>query len=518
MKSRNLAESIFTASISLSIMNAYLINGVILMAMLIIGRQQEKSLLKEIYERSSPDFLAIYGRRRVGKTYLIRNYFSANHGIYFEITGLKDGTLAQQLKLFTEKFSEFFMQGLPLQPPRNWLDAFKLLTTALKKIPAGKKIVLFFDELPWLAAPKSGFIQALDRYWNTEWSLINNMKLIVCGSAASWMLNQLIHAKGGLHNRLTNVIALRPFSLGETAEYLKSKNINLNQKQILELYMIIGGVPHYLNSVTRGLSAAQNINKLCFQKDGLLFNEFSKLFSSLFNDSEAHYEIIRIIAKAREGLSRDEILQKSTLSKSGGMFKSRLSELEEAGFIASFTPYGKSKKGTYFRIIDEYILFYLKWIEPIANKLNLNTKSTSYWESKAQTQTWKSWSGYAFEAVCLKHIEQIKFALGIQVIASEIGSWRHIPKQEEQGAQIDLLIDRADSIINLCEIKYCQGQYTLTKKYANELLRKLTTFQTQERINKTVFITLITPDGAERNAAFEETIVNEITLSDLFRT
>ena len=488
------------------------------MAMIIIGRQQEKSLLKEIYERNSPDFLAIYGRRRVGKTYLIRNYFSTKNCIYFEITGLKDGSLAQQLKLFTEKFADFFMQGLPLQPPKNWLDAFKLLTSTLKKIPGEQKIILFFDELPWLAAPKSGFIQALDRYWNTEWSLINNMKLIVCGSAASWMLNQLIHAKGGLHNRLTNVIALSPFSLCETAEYLKSKNINLNQKQILELYMIIGGVPHYLNGVTRGLSAAQNINKLCFQKDGILFKEFSKLFSSLFNDSEAHYEIIRIIAKAREGLSRDEILQKSKLSKSGGMFKTRLSELEEAGFIASFTPYGKSNKGTYFRIIDEYILFYLKWIEPIANKLSLVTKNTSYWESKAQTQAWKSWSGYAFEAVCLKHIEQIKFALSIQVIASQIGSWRHIPKQDESGAQVDLLIDRADGIINLCEIKYCQGLYKLSKKYASELFKKVNIFQTQEKINKTIFITLITPDGAEKNPVFEETIVNEVTLGDLFRT
>ena len=483
----------------------------------IIGRKEEIDLLKKINNRNSSDFLAVYGRRRVGKTHLIRNFFRGQPCIYFEATGLKDGSLHQQLKLFTEKIAEVFLRGFPLQPPPSWLDAFKLLTNAIEEIPLDKKIVLFFDEIPWFATAKSGFIQALDHYWNTRWSTHSNLKLVVCGSAASWMLNNLVYAKGGLHNRLTSIIPLKPFTLHETEEYLRYRGIKLNRRQILELYMVMGGIPLYLNGIQPGYSTSQSINLLCFHKDGLLFNEFSHLFASLFDTSEAHDELIRIISFSRQGLSREKILQKSKRSSSGGMFKTRLSELEEAGFIASFTPYGYLNKGTFFRVIDEYALFYLRWIFPVSKRLRLSLKNTSYWESKMQSQSWKSWSGYAFESICLKHIEQIKKALGIQAIASEVGSWRYNPKSnEESGTQIDLLIDRSDGIVNLCEIKFCQGKFTLTKSYEEELSRKLSIYQTHGKIKKSIFFTLITSEGIIPNANRSHIITNNITASDLF--
>ncbi len=483
----------------------------------IIGRKDELALLRKVYDREFADFLAVYGRRRVGKTHLVRNFFQNQPCVYFEATGLKDGSLHNQLKLFTEKVSEVFLRGVPLQIPSNWLDAFKLLTNAIDKISPSQKVVFFLDAVHWFATEKSGFIQALDHYWKTRWSTKSNLKLVVCGSAASWMLNNFIHAKGGLHNRLTSVMPIRPFTLRETEDYLVHRGVRLDRRQILELYMVMGGIPFYLNEVQPGFSAAQNINQLCFQKDGLLFNEFSHLFASLFDESEAHDELIHILSHSRQGLSRDQLLQKSKFSTSGGTFKTRLNELEEAGFIASFTPYGNLNKETYFKIIDEYAFFYLKWISPVSKRLKLSLKNAAYWESKSQSQSWKSWSGYAFESLCLKHIEQIKQALGLQVIASEIGSWRYMPtNNKESGVQIDLLIDRADGVINLCEIKFYQGKFGITKRVSEEISRKVQMYKQHSKTNKSIFVTFITPDGVKVNEHSKLILTNEITANDLF--
>lgn len=488
------------------------------MTEIFVGRKEELSRLKEIYDRITADFVAIYGRRRVGKTYLIRSFFKKNTCSYFEITGLKDGALQQQLKLFTESIATVFYNSLPLQVPKDWLEAFQLLERAIDTIPQNTKKVIFIDEIPWFATQKSGFIQALDYYWNTKLSSKKNLKLIVCGSAASWMLDNLVYAKGGLHNRLTASFPIRPFTLHETEDFLIKRGINFTKAQITELYMSIGGIPHYLNQIPKGLSVPQILNKLCFQKDGFLFNEFPILFSSLFDNSETHNEIIRILASVKQGLSREEILKRSKLSSSGGMFKKRLDELEESGFIVNFTPYGYLNKGTVFKINDEYALFYLKWIEPVSKRLRLSIKNESYWESKMASQSWKSWAGYAFESVCIKHIEQIKYALGIHAISSEIGSWRYNPKsdQEQKGCQIDLLIDRADGVINLCEIKFQQGLFRISKGYANELQQKIEIYKMVSKTRKTIFLTMITPEGVCRNEHSENLVSNEVVINDLF--
>jgi hypothetical protein len=488
------------------------------MGLSIVGRKKELKLLRSLYERDDPDFLAVYGRRRVGKTYLIRNFFIDLPCVYFEITGLKDGSLRAQIHLFTEKLDKVFSTHHSDNPPKNWLKAFRLLTECIEKIPKKEKIVLFFDELPWLSSQKSGFLQSLDYYWNSNWSSRKKLKLVVCGSAASWMLNNLIRAKGGLHNRLTATIPLRPFTLLETEEYLKERGIELNRRLILDLYMAIGGIPHYLNHVKKGRSSAQNINQMCFTKDGMLFEEFHALFASLFDDSPAHIELIRIIAGSRGGIDKIELLKKSKLTSSGGRFTARLNELEEAGFIASFIPQTRKKKGTVYRLIDEYTLFYLNWIEPVSNQLSLSLNSSNYWESKMQTQRWKTWSGYAFEAICFKHIEQIKRALGIHAIALEISSWRHIAQNKNgDGVQIDLLIDRADGIINLCEIKYCEGAFTITKNIAENLEKKRHIYKTIMNVPKTVLLTMITPNSIRENEHSRRLVADQVVLNDFYQ-
>lgn len=469
----------------------------------IIGREREIAILDKAWKSKEAEFVAVYGRRRVGKTYLIRKFFSKK-GLYFELTGMKDASLAEQLQNFVETFGRLLYPGLPLSRPSSWRDAFKMLTDAL---PSDRKITLFFDELPWLAHPKSKFMQALDYFWNTHWSQMPNVTMIVCGSAASWMLEKLINAKGGLHNRLTQTIRLQPFNLNETEQFLRSQSIRYAQKQVLDLYMVMGGIPYYLKHVEKGKSAVQNINAICFQSEGLLRTEFPRLFHSLFNAAEVNLRIVREIAKRREGISREELIRKTKI-ESGGTLSRRLHELEAAGFIRSITPYGYYMRRQYYKVIDEYTMFYLNWIEPLGNR----EPEEHYWENRINTPAATTWHGYAFESVCDKHRSQIRKALGLGNIATDTSSWR------SKDAQIDLLLDRADGAITICEIKYSKNIYSLDKSYAKKLANRLELFEKQAKPNKQLFLALITTQGLKKGLWSEDLIDQVVTLKDLFKS
>lgn len=481
----------------------------------IVARHREIELLEKCLNSKNAEFIAVYGRRRIGKTFLIRSFFSTQKN-YFEITGMKDGKLSDHLMNFSEALSRKFFNGLPILPPKNWRDAFSLLTSELKKIPKTERVVLFFDELPWLASKKSQFMAHLDYIWNTQWSLMPNLILIVCGSAAFWVIDHLIHAKGGLHNRLTQTILLEPFTLAETNEFLRSKSMRLIKKQVLELYMAIGGVPHYLNAIEKGKTAAENIGNLCFQRNGLLYDEFPTLFRSLFDAAEINLKIIRLIAENRYGISRTKLLDSISL-KTGGTFNKRMEELEAAGFIQSFVPYGKKNKDHYYRIIDEYSLFYLKWIEPVV-KRGYKVDPVSHWMNKIQTSSYQSWGGYSFEGICIKHVNFIRKALGLDKVACETGSWRFIPgkKKDEQGVQIDLLFDREDGAIHLCEIKYSLDKFKIDKSYAQSLLTKMDVFEKNFKSKKQLFLTLISTFGIQESIWSQELISNQVTMDVFF--
>ncbi len=481
----------------------------------LIGRHREREILMEADSSNRPEFVAIYGRRRVGKTHLVRKMFSSKKH-YFELTGLKEGSLVAQLRNFTEEFSQTFYDGLLIQAPQNWHDAFRLLTNEIKKVPANNKITIFFDEIPWLATRRSKFLETLDYYWNSKWSKLNNLVLIVCGSAASWILENLIYAKGGLHNRLTRTILLEPMNLKEAKELLASRSIKLSDAQILNLYMVTGGIPHYLQQVPKGKSAVEVIDAICFQKDGLLWNEFPQLFKSLFDKYKIHEKIIREIAKSRYGISRNELLNKTKFA-SGGTFNKRIQELASAGFIQSYIPYGKSKKDHYFRIVDEYSLFYLRWIEPVKKQV-LHSEIKGYWQTKSQTPAFQSWAGYSFESVCYKHIQQIRTSLGLDKQGCEVGSWRYIsPKTSTQkGVQIDLLFDREDGAVTLCEIKYNNNKFTISKKYAYEIMHKIQIYNEQFPSTQQIFFAMITFGGLKQNSWTEDLVDQEVKLKDLF--
>lgn len=484
----------------------------------IIGRQEEIRKLDLFYKSAKAEFLIILGRRRIGKTFLIQTYFTNRDCIFFHVTGLKDGSLNDQIENFTRVIANTFYRGAELKPRRRWVDVFDYLTETINKVVLQRqKVVLFFDELPWMATQNSKLLQAIDHYWNRYWSLDTRIRLIVCGSSASWLLEKLVYSKGGLHNRITYRIDLDPFTLKESKQFLAKKNIKLTNIQILKLYMAMGGVPLYLDQVMRGLSADQNIDEIFFNKRGLLFKEFEQLFSSLFKHHEVIEELIRIIATHRYGISQMELMVKSSKSV-GGRLKSRLYELEHAGFIESFTPYHHKEKGIYYRIIDEYTLFYLKWIEPIAKTLRKRDTERGYWQSKHNSASWLSWAGYAYESICYRHIKQIRNALGIKP-GADIASWRYSPRKKtnEVGAQIDLLFNRDDNVITICEIKYTSSPFVVDKKYAQDLLRKVSVFRKHTRTNKQIFIAMISANGLKPTMYSEELITAVVNLDNLFK-
>ena len=390
------------------------------------------------------------------------------------------------------------------------------LNEAVEKVEQGKKIILFFDEVPWLATPRSNFLNALEHFWNRYMSRNKNVIMIVCGSSASWIIKNIINNKGGLHGRITRTIRLLPFTLGDTEKYLRSRQIDLDRKQITDIYMAIGGVPKYLSYIKRGQSSAQIINDLCFSPGGSLYGEFDNLYRSLFGKCEHHVAIIKVLAKVGDGLTQEELLEAVKLS-SGGSSTKIIDDLVNAGFLACVPSFNKKKKDSVYRLIDEYSLFYLTWITEIAG-VGLEAVDSRYWMKKHSTPKWYAWSGLSFEALCLKHIQKIKQALGISGISTIESGWRYIPKKSSgaRGAQIDLVIDRADRCINLCEMKYSDSEFVIDKSYLENLQNKKRVFYERTKSNKTLFITMVTIHGVKKNAHYLSVVDGQLTIHDLF--
>ena len=478
----------------------------------IIARQRELQSLNKIYTSGKPEFIAVYGRRRVGKTFLIREFF-CDKGIYFHITRVKNAPVRKQLRNFMEEFNRVFNSSYTLKP-KDWQEAFSLLRKAIDERSGSERIILFFDELPWLATHRSGFLQDMDHFWNRSMSSNNRIILIVCGSAATWMIRKIIQDKGGLHGRLTDTLRLNPFDLSETEQFLQSQGITLDRKQIIDIYMALGGIPKYLTYVERGLSSLQIINKICFK--GPLVDEFNELYSSLFEQHERYISVIRALAGRNSGLTKTEIFEVTGITTGGGM-NVILEDLQQSGFIMLIPDLGKIKKNFRYRLLDEYSLFYIKWIER-AKTLNIGGVDTNFWLNMGSSPESRTWAGYTFEGVCMKHINSIKEALGIFGISTHTSGWIYKPekKSSETGAQIDLVIDRADNCINLCEIKFSNDLFVITKAYEKELRQKKTIFIQKTGSRKTIFLTFITPYGISKEAGYFGMVDKELTMDDLF--
>ena len=484
----------------------------------IFGRYEELKILEDIYLSKEPEFLAIYGRRRVGKTFLIRTFFEKKNCIFFDITGAKATKLSDQIKHFTKRIGKIFYKGAKLEAGKNWDETFELLTEAINSIEKNQKIVLFFDEFPWMATKNSKLLQNLDYYWNQHWSKDKRVKLIICGSSASWIIDKIVNNKGGLHNRLTHSIYLEPFNLSETKNFLFSKGIKLENRHILQLYMVLGGVPYYLNKIEKGLSATQNIEKLTFRKKSFLLGEFDNLFSSLFSDHEICIDFMREIALHIYGIGQESLLKKIGKSVQGKGGLQKLKSLQDAGFVMSFKPQFHKRKGIYYKVIDAYSLFYFRWIEPIKETLLQKSLTIGYWDKIKKQPAWNSWAGYGFESICYEHLAQISSALNLSPTAIP-NTWRYVPTKgsQELGAQIDLLFDRDDDAITVCEIKYTDKPFVIDKEYAAKLLNKVKVFKDKTRTKKQIFIAMISANGIKKTIYSEELISGVVTLEDLFK-
>ena len=469
---------------------------------MIIGRAFEQIKIKELVDSDKSEFAVLYGRRRVGKTYLIREYFKNTFSFY--ATGLANTEMPLQLLNFHHALVKYGKAGG--EPPANWLEAFKELEQLLEK-GRSKRKVIFIDELPWMDSPRSGFLPAFEHFWNHWASARKDVLLIACGSAASWMINNLLNNRGGLHNRVTQRIKINPFNLGECEAFLKHKGLALNRYQIMELYMAFGGIPFYLEAMEKGQSAAQNIDRLCFGSNALFKNEFNNLYASLFKKSENHTAIVKALSQKTKGLTRSEISKQAKIP-TGGTLTKVLQELQESGFIRVYTPFQRKTKDSLHQLTDPFSFFHLQFIA------NAKGAGAGFWINGIDSPRHRAWAGFAFERVSFKHIDQIKKALGISGIQTSISSWRS--NTSPTGAQIDLLIERKDQVINICEMKFSINPFTITKKYAEELRNKVGTFQQETKTKMAVFLTLVTTYGIMENQHSLGLVQNEIKMDALF--
>lgn len=474
---------------------------------LVIGRAEQKNLFKEALTTKRSELIVIYGRYRVGKTFLIKNVLGKR--IHFEMTGIQNGNLKDQLQNFADKLSEFSDEEV--KRPKSWMAAFSLLKKYLSKLKTRQKKVIFLDELPWIATHKSKFLGMLGHFWN-DWAMYNNILLVVCGSAASWMIKNVLNDKGSLHNRATRYMPLQPFTLLETEQFLQAKKMKVNRYQVVQLYMALGGIPYYLDLLKVNESIPQNIDRLCFDINGFLRNEFERLYQSLFEKAEHHIAVVKALASKWKGLTRKEIATLTGLNNSGSLSRI-LEELEKSAFIQPFVPFGKKKKGSLYRLIDNFSLFYLKMIAQrgLRNQKNVFLQLFSH-------QKFNVWSGYAFENICFTHYRQIAKALGISAIFHEFSSFQFTGNDTYAGIQIDLLIDRADGIIHLCEVKFANADYVLSPTYKKTLRERARTFSAITQSRKAIFIALLTTYGLRNQSAHMDVVQHILTLDDLFQS
>ena len=480
----------------------------------IIGRHQQIDDLESYIGSPKSEFVAIYGRRRVGKTFLVKELFE--NQFYLRVTGKDNVKTREQLSNFNYAISD--QLGIAEQAT-NWTDAFRLIEKHIDKTTDDKAKILFFDELPWFDTKGSDFVSALEHFWNDWASYRHDIKLIACGSATTWMLDKVINSRGGLHNRVTHKMLLSPFNLSESEEYFHAMGFPYGRAEIIDCYMAMGGVAYYLSLFNNKKSVAENIQRLCFTDGGEMTDEFDKLFKSIFKKAEQHTAIVTALKDKGMGMTRIDLLN-ATHMPNNGNFSRLLSELEQCGFIRSYSPYGKTSKDKVYQLIDPFTLFYFKFMH--AQSLYLD----NHWIKLQSTPAYHSWCGHAFEMVCLHHINQIVKALGIDGCINIPCSWAYRPSQTvindpeadealKHGAQIDLLIDRSDNVINLCEMKYSNYEYEIDKAYFNHLNRRIQTFKRVTKTRKSVTPIFITSQGLYKNQ-YGRQIVREVKGDDLF--
>jgi AAA+ ATPase superfamily predicted ATPase len=468
----------------------------------IIGREEEKRLLKNLFESERPEFVVVFGRRRVGKTFLVREFFEGR--FHFQFTGYANADITQQLHGFNTALNQY--GGKHYEKAANWIDAFEQLKELIDESSSSGKKVVFLDEMPWIDTHRSGFLPAFEHFWNAWGSGRRDLLLVICGSAATWITDKIFQNTGGLYNRVTRQIYLSPFTLGECEQYYHRFGIVLDRYQMLESYMIFGGIPYYIGLFDKSRSLAQNVDALCFTNNAPLKNEYHNLYTSLFKNSDHYIHVVEALSTTKTGLTREEIIQKAGISNGGHLTKI-LRELELSDFIRRRTVYSKKQRDAIYYLKDFFTLFYLKFMTE-------GNENERFWTETIDSGAHRAWNGYAFELVCFEHLKQIKSALGIAGVQTSAVAWRS--KEADPGAQIDIVLDRNDHIINLCETKYSIHEFTIGKEGDADLKNKRGAFFDETRTKKALHTTMITTYGVKHNA-YSGNIQSEVTMKDLFK-
>ena len=475
----------------------------------IVGREHEQRIIDSCLQSGKAELIAVYGRRRVGKTFLVRSIFENKFD--FAFTGLYNVTRAVHLSQFQKYLEQY--SGHKVNRLKDWFEAFDALRIYLESLQKDI-IVVFLDEIPWMDTPKSNFLAAFGHFWNDWASTKTNLKLFVCGSATTWMLSKFIGDKGGIYGRVCRPIWLAPFTLKETELFLRRvKGFEINRHQLVKTYMVFGGIPYYLDMLVRDMPLDVCIDDLFFRQGAPLRGEFDFLFRSLFNESKVYKNAVRLLAAKMNGLSRQELLEGLNLSE-GGTLTEVLDNLIKCDFVRKYTAIGKSERDALYQLTDLFSLFHIKYVD------DNNGQDEHLWSKLSGQGKIASWSGYAFEQVCLHHLPQIKKALGISGIISNVHSWYCRPFSDKNGTkwiggQIDLLIDRADEVINICEIKYASDKYQITADYAERLRERQSLFQNVTKTKKALLNTFITTYGVALNL-HSSLVHSEVTMEQLF--
>lgn len=478
--------------------------------MKIKGRENEIALLEQLYESKRSEFVVVYGRRRVGKTYLVSELFQSRFAFYH--TGLSPiqqdtkSILYEQLHAFYITLRSFGLD-ITIPQPQNWLDAFELLKSLLIQKRDGKRQVVFIDEMPWLDTPRSSFMTAFEHFWNGWGARQEDLMLIVCGSATSWMKQTLINNKGGLYNRITREIKVQPFTLYETEQLLLENGIKWSRFDIAQFYMIAGGIPQYINFVQPKQSLPQAVDSVFFADQAPLKQEFERLFASLFSNADEYIKVIRLIGKTHLGLTRKELLEKLK-KKDGGTFSTILKNLVMSDFLLPYTSFTANKWQERYKLIDPFCRFYLTFMER-------KNQQTDFWQQNATSAQTNAWRGNAFEELCFNHVPQIKDALGIPQVSTTISKWTLQGTATTKGSQIDMVIDRADNVVDLCEMKFSNTQFTIDKSYDLTLRERLQLLSEQLPKRKIPHLVFITSFGIKQNE-YAGIVQDNITLDDLF--
>ena len=473
----------------------------------IIGRNQEIARLDECMESSFAQLIIVYGRRRIGKTFLINEYYKNNFA--FKLTGTFGGKKEIQLRNFLAELNRKSKKQYDI--PKDWIEAFEFLREYLEKAPKNKKQIVFFDEMPWLDTQKSGFLSAFEWFWNDWGATKKNLVFIVCGSATSWMDEKIANNKGGLFNRQTCKLYLKPFKLYEVKEFLESKKIYWSNYDIAQCYMILGGIPYYLNLLSNNLSLSQNIDKLIFFDGGELWDEFEHLYRTLFLNSDNYVKVVQALSTKKGGFTREQIAKSAKLTPNGDLTKI-LNDLALSGFVRVSQFYNKKKKETLYQLSDYYTAFYFKYIK------DNYRKDKHFWNNMLDNPSRATWEGLVFEQVCKDHVDEIKQRLGISGVLTETSSWFTKGNKElgTTGAQIDLLIDRRDNVVSICEIKFSKEEFLINKDYDLKLRNKIGAFKEETNFKKSIQLVMITTFGVKKNK-YSSIVQNQVVLDDLFK-